>query len=82
MSNRAGSFLSTYCLIKEAAQAVQYLTRAIQAGSEDPTIRYHLGSALIADGQQERGKATLQEAVQSANNEGWLDDAKQKLNAI
>ncbi|MEM7096920.1 MAG: tetratricopeptide repeat protein [Pseudomonadota bacterium] len=69
-----------YFRLGDYSQAVAYLSRAdTNGGNSDPTIKYHLGKALLADGQLQRGKQVLEAAVSAGASAPWLDDAQNAL---
>lgn len=62
----------------DAAAAIALFEEALALRPKDPTIRYHLGLALVKSGDRERAAATLREAL-DAGPFPDADAAKQEI---
>ncbi|MCP5144801.1 MAG: tetratricopeptide repeat protein [Gammaproteobacteria bacterium] len=69
---RAGNF----------AEAVEYLQRAANAMSDSAVIRYHLGMALLAEGNKLSASSHLQFAVDAGVNFRGLETARARLTEL
>lgn len=81
------AFLNTYGWVRyrqgQVDEALTYLRRAASAAPDDPVMRYHLGMALLADGDTAEARAALETAVHSDKPFAGKDEARdalQKLN--
>lgn len=69
-----------YYLSGDARNALSNLRKAVELEPDNATIRYHLGAALIAAGQQSPGREEIKRAMALDGNGQWLEDARQLLN--
>lgn len=64
----------------DVQNALGNLRKAASLEPGNATIRYHLGAALIASGQERSGKKELERAIAINGREPWREEAKQLLN--
>ena len=81
-----GAYLDTFGWIEfkfgEHERAVEALEKAVASAPDAPIIRYHLGMAYLAQGNEVLAKDNLTQAVESNIEFRGLDDAKQALEKI
>jgi predicted Zn-dependent protease len=62
-----------------AREAVTILTQAARSLPNVPTVRYHLGVALIRSGEREKGRQILTELLASGQDFGGREQAREIL---
>jgi tetratricopeptide (TPR) repeat protein len=60
-------------------EAVAVLEKAVAGAQNFAEARYHLGAALVASGETERGRGELQQAITAGGAASFVDDAKRIL---
>jgi Flp pilus assembly protein TadD len=80
------SYLNTYGWVRyrlgQYGEAVSYLRRATQGEPDNPLMRYHLGMALLANGEAEQARGELEKAVQSEQPFPGKSAAEQALASL
>ena len=80
------SYLNTYGWVRYKQgnydEAVSYLRRAAASEPDRPEMRYHLGMALLQQGQVEAARSELIEAVDSAEEFFGKEEARNTLETL
>ena len=80
------AYLNTYGWVRyrqgQYGEAVSYLRRASQAEPGNPLMHYHLGMALLANGDAEQARGELEKAVQSQQPFPGRTDAEHALGSL
>jgi tetratricopeptide (TPR) repeat protein len=80
------AYLNTYGWVRyrqrQYGEAVSYLRRAAQAEPGNPLMRYHLGMALIANGERDQARGELERALESEQPFPARDAAQQALDSL
>jgi Flp pilus assembly protein TadD len=80
------AYLNTYGWVRyrlgQYSEAVSYLRRAAEADPTNALLRYHLGMALLANGEAEQARGELERAVESEQSFPGKNAAQQALESL
>lgn len=71
-----------YHLDGQTDNAVKMLEGAKKRLGNNPTVRYHLGMTYLKQGQREKAKAELKDALSLSDDFDGADEARKALNAL